>query len=111
MQAWWAEETSLNNIKNITVQKLLTGSVYFIYIVVVVGRLDQKMPGPIFFVPVQPWLITSLTSSYPRSNSYKLKVLLFWFKLGQSTFLCLTLKKLWPVLKKTNEMTNILKLV
>ncbi len=26
MQAWWAEETSLKNIKNLTVQKLLTGS-------------------------------------------------------------------------------------
>ncbi len=27
MQAWWAEETSLKNIKKCTVQKLLTGSV------------------------------------------------------------------------------------
>ncbi len=26
MQAWWAEENSLENIKNLTVQKLLTGS-------------------------------------------------------------------------------------
>ncbi len=26
MQAWWAEETSLKNIKNATVQKLLTGT-------------------------------------------------------------------------------------
>ncbi len=27
MQAWWAEENSLKNIKNLTVQKRLTGSV------------------------------------------------------------------------------------
>ncbi len=27
MQAWRAEETSLKNIKNLTVQKILTGSV------------------------------------------------------------------------------------
>ncbi len=26
MQAWWAEDNSLKNIQNLTVQKLLTGS-------------------------------------------------------------------------------------
>ncbi len=28
MQAWWAEENSLKNIKNLTVEFFLTGSVY-----------------------------------------------------------------------------------
>ncbi len=28
MEAWWAEETSLKNIKNLAVQKLLTGIVH-----------------------------------------------------------------------------------
>ncbi len=29
MQDWWAEENIKKNIKNLTVQKLLTGSVYY----------------------------------------------------------------------------------
>jgi len=32
MQPWGAEETSFKNIKNLTDQKLLTGSVLYIYI-------------------------------------------------------------------------------
>ncbi len=39
MQAWWAEETSLKNINNLTVQKLLIGNVYirfkYIYIYII----------------------------------------------------------------------------
>ncbi len=31
---------------------------------VVVGRLDQKLPGPIFFVPVQPWSHTKASSNF-----------------------------------------------
>ncbi len=52
MQGWWAEETSLKkNIKNLTVQKLLNGSVGYI----ICGGWP---PGPKngradFFVPVQ----------------------------------------------------------
>ncbi len=32
MQAWWAEETSLKNMRNLTVQKRLTGSALILFL-------------------------------------------------------------------------------
>ncbi len=53
MQAWWAEENSLKNIKNLTVQKLLTDNVHLIF-------LNQTIQGTLLL----KLKTTDLYSSY-----------------------------------------------
>ncbi len=61
MQAWWAEENSLKNIKNLTVQKLLTGSVLCTTIFMSQNYIIKCMDHIFVNTVLKQWNISSRT--------------------------------------------------
>ncbi len=80
MQAWWAKETSLKNIKNLTVQKLLTGSVKCIYcekryinklqLNLVINRLTVILNAYLWLTSIKQYKKSTLNVWYRFTSDY-----------------------------------------